>query len=41
MKDIQEWLGHSDFLITANTYSHVNMENKVQMISSVQKILNV
>jgi len=35
LKDVQDWLGHSDFLITANTYTHVDMREKFQMIASV------
>lgn len=35
LKDVQEWLGHSDFLITANTYTHVDMTEKVKMMDSV------
>lgn len=38
MKDIQEWLGHSDFMITANTYTHADHRNKVKMINSVQDL---
>jgi len=28
MKDIQEWLGHSDFGTTANTYAHLMVDSK-------------
>lgn len=28
MKEIQEWLGHSDFSITANTYAHLEVASK-------------
>ncbi|MEG0339004.1 MAG: site-specific integrase [Oscillospiraceae bacterium] len=41
MKDIQEWLGHSDFMITANTYTHSDYKNKVKMINSVQELFSV
>lgn len=40
MKEIQEWLGHSDFMITANTYTHVDYKNKIRMINSVENVLN-
>ena len=40
LKDVQEWLGHSDFLITANTYTHVDMQNKIKMINTVSKTLS-
>lgn len=29
LKQIQEWLGHSDFAITANTYAHLEFNSKV------------
>jgi len=38
MKDIQEWLGHSDFMITANTYTHSDYKNKIKMINSVENL---
>lgn len=40
LKDVQEWLGHSDFLITANTYTHVDMREKFLMADSMEKALN-
>ena len=30
LKQIQEWLGHSDFAITANTYAHLEYKSKIQ-----------
>ena len=29
MKQIQEWLGHSDFSTTANTYAHPEYSSKI------------
>ena len=29
MKQIQEWLGHSDFSTTANTYAHLDYYSKL------------
>lgn len=29
MKQIQEWLGHSDFSTTANIYAHLDYQSKV------------
>ena len=29
LKQIQEWLGHSDFAITANTYAHLDYKSKI------------
>ena len=28
LKDIQEWLGHSDIEVTANIYTHLDQERK-------------
>ena len=28
VKDIQEWLGHSDIQTTANTYAHLDIKRK-------------
>ena len=30
LKQIQEWLGHSDFAITANTYAHLEFNSKLK-----------
>ena len=38
MKEIQEWLGHSNFSTTADVYSHLDFSSKInaaQTISSV------
>ncbi len=37
MKQIQEWLGHSDFSTTANIYAHLDYQSKV---SSAEALLN-
>ena len=29
LKEIQDWLGHSDFAITANTYAHLEYNSKL------------
>ena len=29
MKQIQEWLGHSDFSTTANIYAHLDYSSKL------------
>jgi hypothetical protein len=29
LKQIQEWLGHSSFKITADTYAHLDYESKI------------
>jgi len=30
LKNIQEWLGHSDFAITANIYAHLEFDSKLK-----------
>ncbi len=35
LKDIQEWLGHSDIRITANIYAHLDMTRKKNIASSM------
>lgn len=39
MKDVQEWLGHADYTLTANRYSHVDMSEKVKMANQVNDSL--
>ena len=39
MKDIQEWLGHSNYQTTANLYSHVDPRNKKNMINGLSNAL--
>ena len=38
LKDIQEWLGHSDFAITANIYAHLEFNSKVASAESMSWI---
>lgn len=38
MKDIQEWLGHSDFSTTANIYSHLDIKRKNSIANSMSAI---
>ena len=38
LKQIQEWLGHSDFAITANIYAHLDFESKVQSAAAMSWI---
>ena len=37
LKDIQEWLGHSDFSTTANIYAHLDYSSK---LTSADAMLN-
>ncbi|WP_256700781.1 tyrosine-type recombinase/integrase [Paenibacillus sp. P46E] len=39
MKDIQEWLGHSNFNTTANIYSHLEYSSKVSSASTMSTVL--
>ena len=39
MKDVQEWLGHSNYQTTANLYSHVDPPNKLNMITGLADAL--
>ena len=44
MKQLQEWLGHSDFSTTANIYAHLDYNSKLNsadaMISGMSGALN-
>ena len=35
MKQIQEWLGHSDFSTTANIYAHLEYKSKVNSANAM------
>ena len=39
MKDIQTWLGHSNYAFTANTYVHVSKDSHMQMAQSFSEKL--
>jgi len=39
MKAIQEWLGHSNFAITANFYSHLEYNAKVSSAETIARVL--
>lgn len=39
MKAIQEWLGHSNFAITANLYSHLEYNAKVNSAETTARVL--
>ncbi len=41
LKEIQEWLGHSDINTTSNCYSHLQYEAKVNMANKMSKMLEV
>ncbi|WP_245864645.1 tyrosine-type recombinase/integrase [Paenibacillus donghaensis] len=39
MKEIQEWLGHSNYSTTANIYSHLKYSSKVSSASTMSNVL--
>lgn len=41
LKDIQVWLGHSDFATTANTYSHLDASSKVSSLNTLSGIISI
>ena len=40
LKDVQEWLGHSDIKVTANIYSHLDVKRKINIADSLTKTLS-
>lgn len=40
LKDVQEWLGHSDIKMTANIYSHLDVTRKMGMADKLASMLN-
>lgn len=41
MKQIQEWLGHSDMGTTANIYSHLDFQSKVNSANVMNEVLSM
>ena len=39
MKEIQEWLGHSSYTVTANLYSHLEYNAKVNSAETIERAL--
>ena len=39
LKDIQEWLGHSDIKMTANIYGHLDTKRKQGIAANMQQLL--
>jgi Site-specific recombinase XerD len=37
LKQIQEWLGHSDFSTTANIYAHLDYTSKISSAQAMEK----
>lgn len=40
MKQIQEWLGHSDFGTTKNTYTHLDFHLKLSSVQAMSDTLS-
>lgn len=41
IKQIQEWLGHSNFATTADIYSHLDFSSKVQSANTISGVLDI
>ena len=41
MKEIQEWLGHSDYSTTANIYSHLEYSSKVSSANKMSEVIKI
>ena len=41
MKLVQEYAGHADFMITANTYAHTDISEKQAEIDSITELLAI
>ena len=41
MKQVQEWLGHSDFSTTANIYSHLEYSTKQKSAEAMTEALGL
>ena len=39
MKEIQEWLGHNSYTVTANLYSHLEYNAKVNSAETIARAL--
>ena len=40
MKHIQEWLGHSSYHQTADTYSHLDFDSKKESANVISQVLS-
>lgn len=41
MKEVQEWLGHSDYSTTANIYSHLEFSTKVSSANKMNEVIKI
>jgi DNA-binding LytR/AlgR family response regulator len=40
MKQIQEWLGHSNYSTTADVYSHLDFSSKLQSAEKISEVFS-
>lgn len=40
LKDVQEWLGHSDIKMTANVYGHLDVARKQSIADTMGSLLS-
>lgn len=40
MKAVQEWLGHATFSTTANYYSHLDYNSKIESAETIARLLD-
>ncbi|WP_306304723.1 tyrosine-type recombinase/integrase [Paenibacillus popilliae] len=41
MKEVQEWLGHNDYVTTANIYSHLEYSTKISSAQAMSKRIKI
>lgn len=41
LKDIQMWLGHSDFATTANIYAHLDASSKTASLAAIAGVVSI
>lgn len=41
MKEVQEWLGHSDYSTTANIYSHLEYSTKIASADKMSEVIKI
>ena len=41
LKEVQEWMGHSDISTTANIYGHLETQRKAAMANTLSDCLNI